>query len=125
MSGVGNPLAGRGRLSYLEIPALDARQSAHFYAQVVGWQIDQRASDDFRFSDADGLLIGRWIRGRVAAREPGLLPFLYVDAMERAIDRVTTNGGEVVEGARPEGNLLVARVRDPAGNLMGLWQFAP
>jgi predicted enzyme related to lactoylglutathione lyase len=81
MSGTENPLSGQGRLSYLEIPALDARKSATFYEQVVGRRIDQRASDDFRFSGTDGLLIGRWITGRVAAREPGLLPFIYVDPL--------------------------------------------
>jgi len=54
-----NPLAKHGRLSYLEIPAPDPRQSAAFYERVFGWKIDRRSSDDFRFSDREGLLIGR------------------------------------------------------------------
>jgi predicted enzyme related to lactoylglutathione lyase len=35
---------------------------------------------------------------------------------------ISGNGGEIVEGARPEGNLRVGLFRDPAGNVLGLWQ---
>ena len=119
-----NPLAKHGRLSYLEIPAVDPRQSAAFYERVFGWKIDQRSTDDFRFSDRDGLLIGRWATGGVASREAGILPFIYVDDIEAAIERVTTNGGEIVKPPYAEGDVRVARIRDPAGNLVGLWQFS-
>ena len=124
-SGDANPLARHGGLSYLEIPALDPRRSAEFYAQVLGWQIDQRTSDDVRFSDRSGLLIGRWAIGRDASREPGLLPFIYVDSIDAAVALVSANGGEVVKPPYAEGDLRAARIRDPAGNLLGLWQFVP
>ncbi|MCU1276495.1 MAG: Glyoxalase family protein [bacterium] len=123
MSSDANPLARHGGLSYLEIPAIDSSKSAAFYGQVLGWQIDQRTDDDFRFSGADGLLIGRWVSDRVAAREPGLVPFMYVDGLDAAVARVTANGGEVVKAPYAEGDVRVARIRDPAGNLIGLWQF--
>jgi hypothetical protein len=32
-------LAWHGGLSYLEIPAIDPRQSAAFYEKVVGWNV--------------------------------------------------------------------------------------
>jgi uncharacterized protein len=124
MSSDANPLARHGSLSYLEIAALDPRQSAAFYEQVLGWQIDQRAAGDFRFSGADGHLIGRWVTDRAASRDPGLMAFIYVDGIEAAVARVTANGGEVVKAPYAEGDVRVARVRDPAGNLIGLWQFA-
>jgi len=119
-----NPLAKHGRLSYLEIPAIDPRQSAAFYERVFGWKIDQRSKDDFRFSDRDGLLIGRWATGNVASREAGILPFIYVDDIEAAIGRVTATGGEIVKASYAEGDVRIARIRDPAGNLVGLWQFS-
>jgi uncharacterized protein len=119
-----NPLAKHGRLSYLEIPAMDPRQSAAFYERVFGWKIDRRSSDDFRFSDREGLLIGRWATGRVASREAGVLPFIYVEDIEAAIARVSSSGGEIVKAPYAEGDVRVARIRDPAGNLVGLWQFS-
>ena len=119
-----NPLAKHGRLSYLEIPAMDPRQSAAFYERVFGWKIDRRSSDDFRFSDREGLLIGRWATGRVASREAGVLPFIYVEDIEAAIARVSSSGGEILKAPYAEGDVRVARIRDPAGNLVGLWQFS-
>ena len=120
----GNPLAKHGRLSYLEIPTDDPQQSAAFYERVFGWKIDQRSKEDFRFSDRDGLLIGRWATGRVVSGEAGVLPFIYVDDIEAAIGRVAAGGGEIVKAPYPEGDVRVAEIRDPAGNLIGLWQFS-
>jgi predicted enzyme related to lactoylglutathione lyase len=119
-----NPLARHGGVSYLEIPAHDPRRSADFYARVFGWQIDERTGDDFRFSDGAGLLIGRFALGGVASRDPGLVPFLYVDSIDAAVAHVTTGGGEIVKPPYAEGDIRVARIRDPAGNVLGLWQFA-
>lgn len=58
--------------------------------------------------------------GRPASAEPGLLVYIMVDSVAATADAVITNGGELVQpiGAdAPE-----ARVRDPAGNVIGLYQ---
>jgi predicted enzyme related to lactoylglutathione lyase len=143
-----NPLARHGGLSYLEIPALDPGTSAAFYEQVVGWKIEQRAPGDVRFSDAAGLLIGRWVTGRASdptaedprpageagvptprarppiAREAGFCPVIYVEGLDAAAARVEAAGGEMIQPPHAEGDVRVARVRDPAGNALGLWEFA-
>jgi uncharacterized protein len=124
-SGVGALLARHGGLSYLEIPAVDARRSAAFYEKVLGWNLREPDTDDPRFNDATGHLIGRWVTGRVISREPGLLPYIYVDHIDDAVERVAASGGEVVKAPYPEGDLWVATVRDPAGNVIGLWQQGP
>ena len=121
-NGVDARLARHGGLSYLEIPAIDPRRSAEFYEQVVGWQIEWRDRDDPRFEDATGHLIGRWVMDRAICREPGLLPYIYVDAIDVAVQRVMAHGGEVVRAPYAEGDVSVATVRDPAGNVIGLWQ---
>jgi predicted enzyme related to lactoylglutathione lyase len=118
-----NPLARQGGLSYLELPATDPRRSAAFYERVLGWKIDERSSDDFRFSTADGLLIGRWARGRAASREAGLLPVFYAENLDTVVERVAANGGEIVKAPYAEGDVRVAHARDPAGNLIGLWEL--
>jgi predicted enzyme related to lactoylglutathione lyase len=109
----------------LEIPATDPERSAAFYANVLGWQIDRRAEADFRFADAKGLLIGRWVNDRAASDEAGPLPFFYVDRLDAALAAVAKDGGKVVKPAYREGDVLVAWIRDPAGNVIGLWQFGP
>jgi len=43
--------------------------------------------------------------------------------MQAAVARAAAAGGEVVAPPAAQGDIHVARVRDPAGNLIGLWQF--
>jgi predicted enzyme related to lactoylglutathione lyase len=120
--GVDASLARPGGLTYLEIPAMDVRQSSTFYANVLGWKSRGEDADPSRFSDPAGQLIGRFILDRHAARQPGLLPFVYVDDTDDAVQRAIEHGGEIVKPPYAEGNLRVAIVRDPAGNVIGLWR---
>jgi predicted enzyme related to lactoylglutathione lyase len=123
--GVDASLARHGGLSYLEISAIDAERSAVFYEQVLGWSLQRRGAGDIRFEDGTGHLIGRWVTGRASSQEPGLLAYFYVDRIDNAVGRVVAHGGEVIEAPYPEGDLWVATVRDPAGNVIGLWQAGP
>ena len=63
-------LARHGHVSYLEIPAVDAEQSAAFYEAVFGWCIRGRDTGQTSFDDRSGGLIGRWETSRPASREP-------------------------------------------------------
>ena len=117
-------LARHGHVSYLEIPAVDIERSADFYESVLGWQIHRGQSGHISFDDRSGDLIGRWVTGRVPSREPGLLPYIYVDRIDDVVQRVEKQGGEIVKAPYPEGDLRVATFRDPAGNLMGIWEEA-
>ena len=117
-----NPLARHGGLTYLHIPAADLRRSAEFYVGVLGWKIEER-KDGWRFADRDGLLIGGFGLGP-AQREERLVCYFYVEDIKAAVARVAAAGGEVVSPPTAEPDIRVARVRDPAGNLIGLWQFA-
>jgi uncharacterized protein len=122
---VDNRLARHGHVSYLEIPAVDVQQSAAFYQAVFGWRIEPRDSGHISFDDLSGDLIGRWVSGRTIARTPGLMAYIYVDRMDDVVARIVAHGGEVVKPPYEEGNLWVATFRDPAGNLMGIWQAGP
>ena len=118
-------LARHGHVSYLEIPAADVEQSAAFYEAVFGWNIHRRDSGRISFDDRSGDLIGCWAAGRLPSREPGLLPYIYVDRIDDVVERIVRHGGQVVTPVYPEGDLWVATFRDPAGNVMGIWQAGP
>ncbi len=115
-------LSRHGNLSYLHIPALDVHQSAIFYEQVFSWTIRWREADHPHFDDGSGYISGAWVTDQASSREPGLLPYIYVDRIDNAIERIKAQGGEIVKAPYPEGTLWVATFRDPAGNVMGIWQ---
>ena len=123
-AGVEARRARHGKVSYKQIPAVDTEQSAAFYQKVFGWSVRGDARHR-SFDDASGDLIGAWITDRAISREPGILPYIYVDGIDATLEQVEANGGEVVRAPYPEGPLWVATFRDPAGNLIGVWQGGP
>jgi predicted enzyme related to lactoylglutathione lyase len=117
-------LLPRPRLCYLEIPAVDIRKSVNFYEEIFGWNIRHRDSGRPSFDDATGYVSGAWVTDRPISREPGLLPYIWVDGMDEVLSRVVAHGGEIVKARRLDspGGEWIATFRDPAGNVMGLYQ---
>ncbi|MCU1427066.1 MAG: Glyoxalase family protein [Actinomycetia bacterium] len=120
--GVDAGLSRNGGLSYVHIPAVDARRSAVFYETVFGWDVHGHDTARPGFTDGTGHVGGAWMTNQAVSREPGLLPYIYVDDIQATIAAIEANAGEIVDAVYPEGNLLIATFRDPAGNVMGVWQ---
>jgi uncharacterized protein len=122
--GVEARLAQPGGVTYMQIPAADVRASAAFYASVFGWDADVEGGRDehLSFTDGAGLMVGAFTNTIAIAREPGILPYIYVDGVDKTIERALAAGGEAVRGPYPEGELWVATLRDPAGNVIGIWR---
>lgn len=114
--------AADGKICYIEIPASDVGRSAAFYASVFGWEIRRRGDGATAFDDATGEVSGAWVTGRSPSRESGLLVYVMVDDIAAALEKVVANGGEVVQAVHPGAPEVIARFRDPAGNLIGLYQ---
>jgi predicted enzyme related to lactoylglutathione lyase len=109
----------------MEIPAMDAHRSAAFYEKVFGWNIRHRDSDRPSFDDATGTVSGAWVTGRNISHEPGLLPYIWVDDIDAVLTGAAAHGGAVVETPHPDhpgSTSWIATFRDPAGNLIGLYQ---
>ena len=116
------PTLANGKVCYIEIPAVDIAQSADFYAKVFGWRIRQRGDGKSAFDDATGEVSGTWVVGRKASSEPGLLIYIMVDSVAATIDAVMAHGGELVQPIGADAPEITARFRDPAGNVIGLYQ---
>ncbi len=117
-------LLPRPRFCYLEIPAVNLSQSVTFYEKVFGWNIRKRDTLRPSFDDATGYISGAWVTGRDISRVAGLLPYIWVDDIRNTLAQVEACGGQVVESQHLDspGGELIATFRDPAGNLMGLYQ---
>jgi len=110
-----------GGISYLRIPAEDPRLAAAFYEAVFGWAL-RGDPDDPSFEDGTGHVIGHFMADLPVAGESGIRPYIYVERIDDSLDTVAAHGGEVVTAPYPEGDLWVAAFRDPAGNVLGVWQ---
>ena len=116
------PTLGNGKICYLEIPAVDIQRSAEFYEKVLGWRTRTRGDGKLAFDDGVGQVSGTWVLGRPAMTTPGLLVYVMVDSVAETIDAVVANGGEIVQPIGADAPEITARFRDPAGNVMGLYQ---
>ena len=116
------PNIANGKICYLEMPATDIARSSDFYQRVFGWNIRTRGDGSSAFDDATGEVSGAWVLGRPPGAIPGLLLYVMVDSMAATLDAIVAAGGEIVQAIGVDAPEITARFRDPAGNVVGLYQ---
>jgi uncharacterized protein len=116
------PTYRTGKICYIEIPAKDIQQSAEFYKRAFGWQTRQRGDGSTAFDDTVNEVSGTWVLGRPIAAKPGLMVYIMVGSAAAAVEAVVSAGGEIVKPVDPKAREVVATFRDPAGNLIGIYQ---
>ena len=110
-----------GKVCYIELPAVDVARSAEFYKTVFGWEIRKRGNGATAFDDGVEVS-GTFVTGRAPSREAGLLVYIMVRDAAATVSAIEAAGGSIVEPIPPDGPEIVARFRDPAGNVLGIYQ---
>jgi len=116
------PTLGNGKICYIEIPATDIARSADFYRRALGWTSRRRGDGSLAFDDGVGEVSGTWVLGRPTSTTPGLLVYIMVDSVLATLDAIVAAGGEIVQPIGADAPEITARFRDPAGNVLGLYQ---
>ena len=116
------PTVKNGKICYVEVPATDIQRSADFYNMVFGWNMRKRGDGATAFDDAIGEVSGAFVKGRPPASTPGLMLYIMVDSVEKTIESVKANGGEIVQPIGADAPEITARFKDPGGNVIGLYQ---
>lgn len=116
------PTMANGKICYIEIPAVDIPQSVAFYEGVFGWQTRRRPNGSIAFDDGVGQVSGTWVTGRPPQSQIGLMVYIMVDSAAATVDAIVANGGEIVQPIGMDAPEITARFRDPAGNVLGLYQ---
>ena len=111
-----------GKICYIEIPAVDIARSSDFYAKTFGWKTRTRGDGAIAFDDTTGAVSGTWTRGSPSSPNPGLLIYVMVDDAEDVVEKIKANGGEIVQAIGGDAPEITARFRDPAGNVLGIYQ---
>ncbi len=102
-------------------PGPDIERSSRFYGDAFGWQLRDRGDGAVAFDDTVTEVSGTWVTGRPPSAEPGIMVHIMVAELEQALAAVRAAGGEVLDGDAVPGE-HVAHVRDPAGNVIGIYQ---
>jgi uncharacterized protein len=111
-----------GKICYLEIPAIDVSESARFYQRVFGWHVRRRDDGSTAFDDTASEVSGTWVTGRPPSNNPGLMVFIMVASAAATIEAIVAAGGEIVQPVNPDEHEIYALFRDPAGNILGIYQ---
>jgi uncharacterized protein len=117
-----SPTIANGKICYVEIPTTDVALSADFYSRVFNWKMRKRGDGATAFDDGVGEVSGAFVVGRPAMSIPGLLIYVMVDSVAATVESVVANGGEIVQPIGADAPEITARFRDPAGNVLGLYQ---
>jgi hypothetical protein len=117
----GTPTLASGKICYLEIPATDVERSSRFYRDTFGWELRTRGDGAIAFDDAVKEVSGSWVTGRPPSADPGIMVHIMVADLEAALAAVRAAGGEVLNEDAAPGE-RVGHVRDPAGNVIGIYE---
>jgi len=115
------PTRANGKVCYIQIPTDEIARSAEFYKRVFGWNVRKRSDGSTAFDDGAGEVSGEWVLKRKPA-PAGLFVYIMVDSVEATMKLVVENGGEIVHPVGVDAPEITAHFRDPAGNLLGLYQ---
>jgi len=116
------PTHGNGKICYIEIPAVEVARSSDFYAKVFGWQLRKRGDGCIAFDDGVGQVSGTWVLGRKPSADVGMLTYIMVMDAAATVKAITAAGGEIVQPLGADAPEITARFRDPAGNVLGIYQ---
>jgi uncharacterized protein len=122
---VPGPSAGAGApADWFELLGSDADRSERFYTEIFGWQVTDPGLE-YRIVNT-GAAGG--IQGGIGASQPGSRATVYarVRDVERVLARAAELGGGREYGPRSlDGNMVTGAVRDPAGNVLGVYSQTP
>ena len=117
------PTSRHGKVCYLQIPAIDVNTSARFYQEIFGWSLRRHGNGTLAFDDTIGEVSGMWVEGRAPwTGQPGLIIDIMVDDAERTVAEIVPHGGEIVQPIGGDAPEITALFRDPAGNILGIYQ---
>jgi uncharacterized protein len=116
------PTFANGKICYIEMPAKDVARSAAFYKSVFAWNVRKRGDGSTSFDDTVNQVSGAWVLGRPPGSQVGLLIYIMVDSVAKTLEAIVANGGEIVQPIGADAPEITARFRDPAGNILGLYQ---
>ncbi len=112
-----------GTFCHIELPSGNLPVTKAFYGEVFGWTFEDVPQMNYvRFTTADDA-VGGGLWNPPAGAPRGIVNYIAVEKIENALERITKTGGEIMLPRQVvEGFGAFALFRDPAGNVLGLFE---
>lgn len=115
---------------WIEIRTNDIQKTADFYESLFGWKVTDKETaggyDVWLFDTGGEPRSENLRRGGIWLRpegdQPGVVVYILVEDIERALQKVTELGGKVVAPRMAVGAGYAAFFVDPCGNQLGLYE---
>lgn len=120
------------KIVHFEIPFDDKKRAMKFYSDVFGWKLTDMSEMSYVMAETSA------VDEQQRPKEPGAIngglfqrpkeaphPVIYagVASIDRTLEKVQATGGKVVTPKTPiPGMGAFARVSDPEGNVLGLFE---
>jgi predicted enzyme related to lactoylglutathione lyase len=112
-----------GKVVHFTVPVDEPQRAITFYQQVFDWHVSESGPPGYWSVQSDP---GEGIDGGLCWRsddDPTPIVYVQVDDIRAALTRTVASGGDVIGDRMPiPGTGWMARIRDPEGNIIGLFQ---
>ncbi|MDE1856758.1 MAG: VOC family protein [Candidatus Micrarchaeota archaeon] len=126
---------GMDNVVHFEIPAGNVARAKRFYSSVFGWRMREFPQMKYtmlltgaldrqgRMPRDRGVINGGMMKRMGQIKSPVVT--INVTNLDSAMKKVARAGGKVIIGKQKVGDMgWTAYIKDPEGNVMGLWQTA-
>jgi uncharacterized protein len=121
------------KVVHFELPYDDPERARQFYSRAFGWDLTPMPELDYTIVSTGPMsasgrptepgYVNGGLLSRSQAASPGPVVVVDVDDIDTALERAEDAGGQTVVGRTPVGQMgFTAYLRDPEGNVIGLWQ---
>lgn len=110
-----------GEFSWHELTTTDQRAAFEFYSKLFGWEktdaMDMGEMGVYQMYGKHGITLGGMFDGCIVSQLPPVwFYYVSVDNADKAAERVTANGGQVLNGPMDvPGGGRIAQCKDPQG----------
>jgi len=121
------------KVVHFEIPADDIERAKEFYKTCFGWKMQTdpkmgytmvstiEVDEKMRMPKEPGAINGGMFMPQADMPHPQI--FINVKDIEKALKKVSAEGGQILRNKMPVGTMgFVANFKDTEGNVVGLWR---
>lgn len=122
------------KVQHFDFPVSDETKAKHFYEHAFGWKVNEFDTPEGKYFILNTGSVGENGRGtevnsigggfyKRKGPEDRAAVWLSVDDIDKVISVVTEHGGRVVEEKKQMGGMGAgAKIEDPDGNMIALWE---